>query len=62
MNFFSFSILILSIAVIYPRPLARRYEAHPHQESKNVTRALSSQGPVLQGQEGGAQANDTRHI
>jgi hypothetical protein len=53
---------ILSIAIIYSCSLARRYEAHSHKESKDVTRSLSSQGPVYQGQEGGAQANNTHNI
>ena len=52
----------VSIAIIYPCPLACWYEAHPHEESKDSTCPLSSQGPVCQGQEGVTQANDARHI
>ena len=52
----------LSIAIIYPCSLARQYKAHPHKESEDFTRPLPSQRPVFQGQEGDAQANNSRHI
>ena len=52
----------LSIAIIYPRSLAHRYETHPHKESKDFARPLSPQGPVFQGQEGYAQANNPCHL
>jgi hypothetical protein len=57
-----FILRFLFIAIIYPRPLAHRYEDHPHEKSKDDTCSISSQGPIYQGQEGGAQANNACHI
>lgn len=53
---------ILSLAIIYSCPLARQHKAYSHKESEDVTRALSTQGPTFQGQEGDAQTNNSCHI
>ena len=52
---------ILSIAIIYSRPLARHYEAHTDKKSEKFTCSLSSKGSVSQGQEG-TQANNACYI